>query len=112
MSRLPFSSPGENISDSASIKLYNADTEGDMACFFYIYDRKSLFNPLLHLHCWAALSWHKQLQHMVDLELLFSAVTLLACYTPGQGAIFTVVYQIACFPLCAAFTNCVVQPSQ
>lgn len=54
VSRLFFSSPGENISDSASIKLYNADIEGDIAYFLYVYDRKSLFNPILHGRCWAA----------------------------------------------------------
>lgn len=47
VSRLFFSSPAENISDSASLKLYSSYIEDDITHFLYIYFRKSLFNALL-----------------------------------------------------------------
>lgn len=64
VSRLFFSSPGENIWDSASLKLYNVYIGDDITHFPYIYFRKSVFNALL---CFAVPlpSWYKELQHRV-----------------------------------------------
>lgn len=42
VSRLFFSSPGENISDSASIKLHNAGIEGDCLLSLHLWQKISL----------------------------------------------------------------------
>jgi len=74
VSRIFVSSPGQNIHDAASVKLYNADMEGDISFSAFMTEKLSstcsstcVAEPLL--------KWYKQIQHSGDLELLFSIVT-------------------------------------